>query len=239
MEEECVEQRIRGLGFSPDQERTYLKIFEEFAEIEREYCLDILTASAYNDIVQDNLLLYPGAYTDIEHSMLFGAKNSVLIDPTYHMKDVRDEILYKMKGYGFNPKIREKDDMGLGTGHEINFDSGNQPYSIFLFARDAVGFLNDTGIPKLPIGSFILKNPNKNIEFEMPSLHILGGPSFRKQNIDSLLRGGLYLEAGIREPMPANIEYELEKISDGNIGCYTFYRDDDISVYRSNLWKKK
>ena len=223
---------IDSMQIELEKKDLYSKIFSEFYPIEYEFCLNIIENSKDNDVVKNNTLLYPGGYMDIEHTLLFGAKTNMLIDPAYTIRSIND-IQKKFYSLGFETSIKEFD-----TSHRIRLNTEDS-IDFYFMPQDATEWLYKPVIKNEHIGTFILKNPNTIYESDIPSLYNLGENHYRTKNIDDLMKGGLYFEAGIRNKMPKILDKLLNKKATGHTSCWVFGRDDDTSIYQSNLWAKK
>jgi len=239
-------ESIDALNVPDDEKDLYLRIFNDFYPGERDFCLKLLKASGDNPTVQDRLLIYPGAYDDIEHALLTRTKNGLFIDPAYvpHLDPEYEGIglveriatkleSYDIKHIGFS---RDKDNIHKA---QIFFEIGKEQRSIMLRPADAIKYLSFSDVLDQGIGSFFLKDPNTLRDSGMTSLYELSRNQCREKIVNAIIPGGLYLEAGLKHPVIEGQGLGLRKIGEGFIGCKGFWRDRaDESLYYGTVWQK-
>lgn len=102
--------------------------------IDKPFAYEVIKAAAENP----NRVKYPsvdlGAYDDIGHGLLFGARTHIMADPLIS-KGTIDEVLQKLRGYGAN--VKEVNRMGDGNTRAV-YNVGSTERELYLVGREAM-----------------------------------------------------------------------------------------------------
>jgi hypothetical protein len=245
VDDKSLIRRLDTLPLDNKEIELYRRLFSGFYPIEKEFCMRILEYTSQNHVVREHASLQPGAYTDIEHALLFPSKEHVFIDPAYnprhdwlfarkHRVSGPQRIVDSLHKLGLEASLSSVDRLDVdGRIKIIRYAVNDDERRITLLAMDAT-----TYEPVNDIGSFVLKKPCSIIDGKVPSLYELISEERRDANTHRLMKDGLYFEAGTTREMPEKVTERLKVRCSGEICCTVFYRDDDVSVYKGALWQK-
>jgi len=235
-----IDAEICQLGFGPQEESLYQKLFDSYHHLELDTCFAILANATFSPVVQQNPAIYPGAYTDIEHALLLQSHRMIFIDPAYEHQAVIDKISDKMNGLGIEIQKRQKKVRNIAWPFErIIYSLDSQYRCIDAYAEDFFDFFTNKSIVAKNTGAYLIKNPNVNRLLGTRSLYQIAEEDYRSQNISKIKSGGMYIEAGIPDKIPDSMAGKLDLLFKGLTLCTVFGRDDEESLYETRVYSVK